>query len=103
MPEKQIDRGIWLLLFIIPFFATLARSLSKFQQFKCEKLNLKDFVIQLFVGTTSGFLFGLLGCWIIGNYEGAVGAISGFGAVLGITGVGRIAEVMENWLIDKFK
>jgi hypothetical protein len=102
MPEKNIDNSIWIIMVAVPFFATLAKSLSNFNS-RCQKFNLKDFSIQCFVGTVSGFLFGLAGCWFIGNYEGAIGALSGFGAVAGITGVGRIAEIIEMWLIKKFR
>jgi len=101
MPEK-IGKEVWIIIIAIPFFATLAKSLSAFNQLKCSKFHWKDFVIQLICGTISGFLFGLLALWLIDNVLGAF-ALSGFGAVAGITGIGRLSEVMINWLIDKYK
>jgi hypothetical protein len=100
MPEKQLEKDAWMFLLVVPLVATLAKSLS---QVNCKNpFSWKDFSIQVFVGTASGFLFGLLGIWLIDNIYGAF-AISGFGAVLGIAGVGRIADAVEQWIIKKFK
>ncbi len=101
MPEKELGKDAWLLLLVVPLMATLAKSLS---QVNCKHVfSWKDFLIQVFVGTVSGMLFGFLGCWIIGAYPAVIGAFSGFGSVLGIAGVGRIADVLEQWIIKKFK
>jgi hypothetical protein len=101
MPEK-ITKDIWWIIVIVPFLATLAKSLNGFFNKEC-KFDWKDFLIQLLVGTISGFLFGLLGCWITNGNVAAIGAISGFGAVVGIAGVTKIAEAMQIWLESKFK
>lgn len=101
MPNK-IPREIWIIIILIPFIATAAKSLNNFFSNNAV-FSWKDFWVQSFVGTVSGFLFGLLACWLTNGSQEAVGAISGFGAVAGIAGVARIAKAMEDWLVKKFK
>ncbi len=100
MPEKQIPKDIWLILVMVPFLTALAKSLSTFN---CGHTTWKDFAVQCVVGMASGALFGLLACWLIGNYQAAVGAISGFGTILSIKGVERIAMALEQFILKKFK
>jgi hypothetical protein len=100
MPEK-IPKDIWIILILIPFLSTLAQKLHSFKG--CEQWRWGDFIAQIIVGTICGLLFGLLTCWLLGNNQAGVGAFSGFGAVLGIHSVERIALILENWLAKKLK
>lgn len=102
MPDKQITKDIWFLIILISVFATLAKSLNGFLNSKTP-FNKREFMISLFVGSVSGFLFGLLGCFLFGNSQPAAGFISGAGAIIGIAGVARIAEVIETYIIKKFQ
>lgn len=103
MPEKEITKQAWILLIAIPFLVTLAQRLSTFtyEGAGCRRPSWKDTITHLIVGTISGMLFGLLGVWLTGGEQAAVGAISGFGAVLGIHGVQRVATTLEKALTKK--
>lgn len=103
MPEKEITRQSWVLLIIVPFLVTLAQKLSTFSNDRCNSPSWRDTISHLIVGTISGMLFGLMGCWLTNGEQAAVGAISGFGAVLGIHGVQRMALVLEKVIIKKFE
>lgn len=100
MPEKDIAKEIWILIIIVPFLATVAKSLNSF--FSPDyQFSWKEFFIQSFVGTISGMLFGLLGCWLVSDVQAAIGAISGFGAVLGIASISKIAKKLEEYIIGR--
>jgi Mg/Co/Ni transporter MgtE len=100
MPEKDIAKEIWILIIIVPFLATVAKSLNSF--FSPDYFfSWKEFMIQSFVGTVSGMLFGLLACWLVSDSQAAIGAISGFGAVLGIASIAKIAKKLEELILKK--
>jgi len=103
MPEKEITKQAWILLIVIPFLVTLAQRLSTFTNIGagCTLPSWKDTIVHLIVGVISGVLFGFLGGWLTSGDQFAVGATAGFGTVLGIHGVQRVATTLEKALTKK--
>lgn len=102
MHEKEVGKDLIGIMFFISFIATLAKCLSDMGN-REKPFRWKILFVELFVGTVSGVLFGLLGCWLIGQYQAVVGAFAGFGAILSIHGVARIATALEEFIIKKLK
>ena len=102
MPER-IPKEIWGMLILIPLITTLARALNNLSLNGHTKFNWTDFSIQCFVGTVSGMVIGLLACWLIGENQYAVSSMSALGSIIGIAGLGKIAEAVEKWILRKFE
>jgi hypothetical protein len=100
MPEKQLDKEIFIIIAFMSVIGTLANALSQDEKpFK----NFGHFFIQSIVGALCGIIFGFLTCWIIGENVYAVGGISGIGAVAGINGVRLLANLTKKYLEIKYK
>ena len=102
MQEKEVGKDLVAIMFLISFVATLAKCLADMGN-RDKPFRWKNLFAELFVGTVSGILFGLLGCWLVGQSQAVVGAFAGFGAILSIHGVARIASAMEEFIIKKLK
>jgi len=94
---KQLDKGIFILIVLMSFLGAFANAMAT------NKHLIKDWKevsIQVIIGAVSGMIFGLLGCWLVGENSYAVGAISGIGAILGVNGL-RSISLMIMALIEK--
>lgn len=98
--QKNLDKGIFLFIMLMSFLAAFANAMS------INKHLLRDWkevLVQVVVGGTSGMIFGLLACWLVGENSYAVGAVSGIGAILGVNGLRNLALLMMKYIESKLK
>ena len=100
MPEKSLDKGLFTFLVFIAFLTSFANALAGNKHLVKEW---KDILLQTFIGGVSGIVFGLLGCWLLGENIYAVGSFAGIGAVLSINGLRYLAMLLKRYLENRIK
>lgn len=88
---------------MMAFFGALANTLDKCYDKGILEEKLVYLVVQIIIGTIAGLIFGMFGCWLIGENVYAVAGISGAGSILGIKGVKNLASYMEKYIKSKLQ
>jgi len=96
MPDKNIDKTIVVVTLILAMLGGLANALK--DEENCEKPSGKRIIFKTIAGGVAGILFAFLVCYMLGENTYLVGFSAGSGAILGLEGIRRIANVFRSFI-----